>query len=152
MKTFFFQKSCFYSSKFWFLPPKNFFYPLNTCKSKIKSAFYSQLKTTIIGENMALKLDVFTKSGFYSFKIAIFIPWNHIFSPGTVAKTFKMVNFVELRSFTRFHVCYRHFRLLSWFIFIYTILPGTKFQNFVLGNKSLIKVWQIWKVSSSVYH
>ena len=63
-------------------------------------------ETTTIGEKIALKLDTFTKIGFYSLKL-------RILPPGTVVKTFKMVNFVKLRSFTMFYVCCRHFRLLS---------------------------------------
>ena len=111
----FFWKSWFYSSKFWFLPPENFFDHLNSCKCKIKSVFYfhsRKLQQEV--KKTALKLDAFTKIELYSLKLQFLPPLKPYFSPETVIKNFKLVNFVQLNSFTMFYVCCRHFRLLSW--------------------------------------
>ena len=75
-----FWKSWFYSSKFWFLPPENFFDHLNSCKCKIKSVFYfhsRKLQQEV--KKTALKLDAFTKIELYSLKLQFLLPWNHIF-------------------------------------------------------------------------
>ena len=56
-------------------PLKTFFNPLNTCKIKLNKKkqkicfLLPQWETTIIGEEIALKLNVFTNIGFYSLKL-----------------------------------------------------------------------------------
>ena len=93
---------------------------------------------------------------FYSLKLH-FLPSEAIFFPtGTIVKTFEIVYFVKLRCLQCFMYvvgilgCYRDYsvKIMSkivfcvdfFSIFIYTIPPGKKIQNFFLENKSFIKV------------
>ena len=149
------QKIGFIAQNFNFYPLKTFFYPLNTCQCKLKSVSYFTVGNYNNRLKNCIKTRSFYKNWVLQLKIAILPPETN-FLPGTVVKTFKMVNFVELRSFTMFYVCCRHFRVLSrlqcqnnvkktaffvdfFSIFIYTIHPGKKCQHFFQKIKVSLK-------------
>ena len=85
----------------------------------------------------------------------IFTPWNHIFSPGTVVKTFKMVNVVKWGRLqcsmcvVGILVCYHDYSVkimskIAFFccffsIFIYTTPPGRKIQHYFSKIKVSLK-------------